>query len=237
MLIVQGMSVRRAGRAVLEGVSFQVAPGELVALLGRNGSGRTTLLEALMGLLPWHGQVCWRGGSLAGLAPHAVARLGVGHVPEGRGLFSDLSVEDNLRLGERPGRAQRALGLAGAWALFPQLRERRRVAAGLLSGGEQQMLALARALVPGPELLLIDEPTEGLSPQAAQAVIQTLQGLKAQGVAMLVAEQKTAVALHCADRALVLRQGHVAFDGPPRDAGSLPPDVEGLAGSDAASAP
>jgi branched-chain amino acid transport system ATP-binding protein len=237
MLIVQGMSVHRAGRAVLEGVSFQVAPGELVALLGRNGSGRTTLLEALMGLLPWHGQVCWRGGSLAGQAPHAVARLGVGHVPEGRGLFSDLSVEDNLRLGERPGRGQRALGLAGAWALFPQLRERRRVAAGLLSGGEQQMLALARALVPGPELLLIDEPTEGLSPQAAQAVIQTLQGLKAQGVAMLVAEQKTAVALHCADRALVLRQGHVAFDGPPRDAGPLPPDVEGLAGSDAASAP
>lgn len=237
MLSVKGLSVSRGGREVLQRVSFDVAPGELVVLLGRNGSGRTTLLEALMGLRPSRGQVLWQGETLQGLAPHLVARRGVGHVPEGRGIFADLSVEDNLRLGERPGRAQQALGVEGVWALFPVLQQRRRQAAGVLSGGEQQMLALARALVPGPRLLLIDEPTEGLSPQATQAVIQTLQRLKTQGVALVVAEQKTAVALSCADRALVLRQGRVVAAGPPSVVAPVPPGAEGAQASDVAWSP
>lgn len=213
-----GLRVRglRAGYGlgqVLRGVDLDVGEGEIVALLGRNGSGRSTTAKALMGLVPAQGQVSWRGTPLLGLAPHQIARLGLGYVPESRDVFPHLSVRDNLRLGQkrRPGR----WGLAQAWALFPGLREREGVLAGALSGGEQQMLALARCLMGEPGCLIVDEPTEGLAPQLVARVAEVLRLLRGQGLAVLLMEQKLDMALGLSDRVLVMGHGETVFDGRP----------------------
>jgi len=202
---------------VLHGVDFEVAPGEIVALLGRNGAGRSTTARALMGLVEATGDVRWRGASLRGLAPYAVARRGLGYVPESRDVFPRLTVHENLLLGCKPGAARGASAAAfeRMYALFPRLRERRDTDAGVLSGGEQQMLALARTLMGEPGLLLVDEPTEGLAPQVVAQVAHALEGLRAQGLGILLIEQKLTIALEISHRLYVMGHGRIMFEGTP----------------------
>ena len=224
MLQLDALKAGHGRSQVLQGVDLAVRCGEIVVLLGRNGAGRTTLLKAVMGLLPARGHVCWMGKEILGLPPHRIARLGVGYVPEGREVFAALTVAQNLALG----RKRRAQAAALRWSddalfdLFPALAERRRVAAGALSGGEQQMLALARTLAGEPRLMLVDEPTEGLAPRIVDQVSLALRRLRADGVAVLVAEQKLTLALDIADRCVALGRGAVVFEGTPAQLSAAP---------------
>ena len=214
-LQVQGLSAGYGGAPVLQGVHLQLAPGEVLALLGRNGSGRSTLARALMGLIPATGQVTWQGQPLHGLPPHQRARAGVGYVSESRDVFPRLSVRHNLLLGEQPGQRHRPQALDDLLALFPALARRLHAPAGVLSGGEQQMLALARCWMGQPRLMLIDEPTEGLAPQVVAQLAQALRHFQAQGAAVLLIEQKRQLALTVASRCAVMGHGRVVFDGTP----------------------
>jgi branched-chain amino acid transport system ATP-binding protein len=207
---------------VLQGVELGVNEGEIVALLGRNGSGRSTLARALMGLVDCEGEILWQGRELLGLRTFEIARAGIGYVPEDRAIFPRLSVEQNLLLGQQRGRPGR-WGVADLYELFPPLGARRRVEAGRLSGGEQQMLALCRTLMGNPQLVIVDEPTEGLAPQLVEQVGAFLQRLGAEGIAVLLVEQKLAIALAVSQRALVMGRGRIVFDGSP---GQLLADAE-----------
>jgi len=204
---------------VLHGVAFDVAPGEIVALLGRNGSGRSTTAKALMGLVEARGEVSWQGATLRGLSACAIARRGLGYVPESRDVFPRLTVHQNLLLGCKPWTPRRAAqaGIERMIALFPRLAERRDTEAGVLSGGEQQMLALARTLMGEPRLLLIDEPTEGLAPQVVAQVARALVALRERGIGILLIEQKLTIALEIAQRCLVMGHGRIVFEGTPAD--------------------
>lgn len=211
MLKVTNLHAAYGSHAVLRGLSFSVAPGEIVALLGRNGSGRSTLAKALMGQVAATGQVSWQQQALLGMPPHSIARCGLGHVPEGRDAFPGLSVHQNLLLGLKPGDSEALLDQA--YALFPALRKRQHTQAGVLSGGEQQMLSLARALMGRPRLLVADEPCEGLAPQLVESVGQALAGLRSQGVGVLLIEQKLTLVRALADRVLVMGRGEIVFEG------------------------
>jgi branched-chain amino acid transport system ATP-binding protein len=200
---------------VLHGVTMRVGPGEIVALLGRNGSGRSTTAKAVMGLVRTQGRIDWRGRSLRGLPPYQVARRGIGYVPESRDVFPRLTVHQNLELGRQPGRRDARWSFEDMYALFPRLRERRDVEAGVLSGGEQQMLTLCRSLMGDPGLLLIDEPTEGLAPRVVEQVAAFLLALKARGIAVLLVEQKLTIALEISERCVVMGHGRVVFEGTP----------------------
>lgn len=215
MLKVDNLHAYYGKSHVLHGVNFEVRPGEIVALLGRNGSGRSTLARALMGLIPASGQVWWQGQPLHGRPPHQRARAGVGYVSESRDVFPRLSVRHNLLLGEQPGQRHRPHALDDALALFPALARRINTPAGVLSGGEQQMLALARCWMGQPRLMLIDEPTEGLAPQVVAQLAQALRHFQAQGVAVLLIEQKRQLALTVASRCAVMGHGRLVFDGTP----------------------
>lgn len=216
MLEIRHLVAGYAGLQVLRGVDLQVCPGEIVGLLGRNGAGRSTVLRALMGLVPATGQVRWQGRELLGLPTHEVARAGVGYVPEGREIFPGLSVEQNLALGLPPGRRQSAHWPIGeVWKRFPALAARRQVPGGVLSGGEQQMLTLARSLQGDPGLVLVDEPTEGLAPAVVSQVADLLQSMRQRGLAVLLVEQKLGIALDLCDRVAVLGHGLVVFEGTP----------------------
>ncbi len=212
---------------VLHGVDLAVGAGEIVALLGRNGSGRSTTVKAAMGLVEGRGSVRWRGEEVLGRKPFEIARLGLGYVPESRDVFPTLSVHENLMLGERPRpRGWRRGGLPGGepaphwscdalYALFPPLAARRHTEAGVLSGGEQQMLSLARTLGGGPQLVMVDEPTEGLAPKLVEVVAGCLLELQRRGVAVLLVEQKLTIALEVSQRCAVMGQGRIVFDGTP----------------------
>lgn len=213
MLNVRKLSVAYGAQLAVRGVDLDVAPGEVVALLGRNGSGRSSLARALMGLQPSSGQVRWLGQSLEGRAAHERARLGLGHVPEGRDVFPALSVHQNLLLGLKPGAG--AQSLAQAYALFPALAERRHTSAAVLSGGEQQMLSLARTLLGEPRLLIVDEATEGLAPQVVARVAQVLSERRAAGVGILLIEQRLGLVQGLADRVLLMGRGEIVFSGTP----------------------
>ncbi len=213
MLKVRGLSVWHGPVQALREVDLDLAPGEVLAVLGRNGSGRSSLARALMGLVPVSGQMTWKTDSLAGRPVHQMARLGLSYVPETRDVFALLSVHDNLRLGARGGDVRARL--ARVCELFPQLHARLHQRAGVLSGGEQQMLSLARALMVDPQLLIADEPTEGLAPHLVQRVGQVLRQQAQQGAAVLLMEQKLDLCLQLADRVLVLGRGQVVFSGSP----------------------
>lgn len=203
------------GRAhVLQGVDLSVAPGEIVALLGRNGAGRSTLARAVMGLVERRGRLLWRGRETAGLRTFEIARLGIGYVPESRDVFPGMTVEQNLVLGQKAAKAGRWT-IADVYRLFPALAQRAGVQAQHLSGGEQQMLALGRTLMGDPALMLVDEPAEGLAPMVVAQLAACLDELRRQGMAILLIEQKLDFALDIADRAYVLGHGAVVFTGTP----------------------
>ncbi|MBN3765541.1 ABC transporter ATP-binding protein [Burkholderia sp. Ac-20365] len=200
---------------VLHGVSLRIEAGEAVALAGRNGSGRSTLAKAIMGFVRTQGEIALAGQALEGLRAFEIARLGIGYVPEQRDVFPTLSVRENLLLGvkPRPGKQAARFTLDDAHTLFPVLRERARTKAGALSGGEQQMLSVARALLGDPDLVVIDEPTEGLAGQVVTQLAAALQLLRERGVAMLLIEQRLVIADRIASRIAVMGHGEIVFDG------------------------
>ncbi|BAO83318.1 MAG: ABC transporter ATP-binding protein [Betaproteobacteria bacterium] len=200
---------------ILHGVQFKVAPGEIVALLGRNGSGRSTTAKAIMGLVDTEGSIVWKGQRIGGRKPYEVAHLGIGYVPESRDIFPKLTVQQNLLLGVKSGRSKNSWSFDDMYAMFPRLKEREHTEAGVLSGGEQQMLTLCRTLMGDPELIIIDEPTEGLAPKIVEQVAAFLQTLKARRVSVLLIEQKLTIALQISDRALVMGHGSIVFDDTP----------------------
>ncbi len=217
MLTVSDLHAGHGQGRVLHGVDLQVGEGEIVGLLGRNGSGRSTLLKTIIGQLAGSGSIMFRGEPVLGLPAFEIARRGIGYVPENRSVFPTLTVAQNLLLGEKPGRSARARpsrwSLADMYSMFPPLKARAHTAAGVLSGGEQQMLAICRTLMGDPDLVMVDEPTEGLAPQRVAQVAEVLTTLKARGVSVLLVEQKLAVVLQIADRCCVMGHGRIVFDG------------------------
>jgi branched-chain amino acid transport system ATP-binding protein len=212
-LSLQGVDALYGDSHVLHGVSFEVGAGRVLALLGRNGAGKTTCMSAIIGFVPPRkGAIRLFGEPIAGLAPEAIARKGVGFVPQGRRVFQTLSVRENLQVSERRGSFSN-WNLASVFELFPQLEERAGQAAGSLSGGEQQMLAIARALMGNPRVLLMDEPSEGLAPLVVAEVGRTIARLKAEGQSILLVEQNVQLALELADEVVILNTGRVAFTG------------------------
>jgi len=205
---------------VLHGVDLQVAPGEIVALLGRNGSGRSTTAKAIMGLVDTQGGIAWKGRPLAGLKPYEIAHRGIGYVPENRDIFPRLTVHQNLQLGEKSGARNPRWSFEDMYAMFPRLRERQHTEAGVLSGGEQQMLTMCRTLMGDPDLILIDEPTEGLAPKLVEQVGELLAEISRRGVAILMVEQKLAIALKISSRLYVMGHGRIVFQGGPSDFGA-----------------
>jgi branched-chain amino acid transport system ATP-binding protein len=198
---------------ILHGLSLHVDDGEVVALLGRNGAGKTTTMRAITGLTPPRaGEILYRGENIAGLPPHRIARLGIALVPETRGIFSYLTARENLEIARRPGSGAT---LEALLERFPKLRDVLDRKGRHLSGGEQQMLAIARALLTGPRLVLLDEPSQGLAPLVVEAVVGTLRDLKREQVAMLLVEQNAEMALHLADRVYVIDHGTIVFEGTP----------------------
>ena len=216
MLEVENLHAHYGKSHVLHGVNFTVGEGEVVSLLGRNGSGRSTTAKAIMGLVQAKGTVRWRGQPLLGKPPHEIARLGVGYVPENKDVFPRLTVHQNLMLGQKGSATRTRWDFDDMYALFPRLRERQHVPAGVLSGGEQQMLTLCRTLMGEPALMLIDEPTEGLAPQVVEQVAAFLQILKGERMSMVLIDQKLSFALAISDRILVMGHGEVVFNGSPQ---------------------
>ena len=210
---------------VLHGVTLDVKPGEIVSLLGRNGSGRSTTVKTVMGLVNGQGSVAWNGEEILGKHAFDIAHRGIGYVPENRDIFPKLTVHQNLQLGEkgRRARGRNGSGKAPRWSfddmyqLFPRLKERQHTEAGVLSGGEQQMLTLCRTLMGDPELIMIDEPTEGLAPKIIELVAAFLKELKRRGLSVLLVEQKLTIALEISERCYVMGHGRIAFEGTPAD--------------------
>ncbi len=202
---------------VLHGVHFDVRDGEIVALLGRNGSGRSTTVKAIMGLVNCAGSVQYQKQELLGKKAFEIAQAGIGYVPENRDIFPTLTVYQNLLLGQKRGAKNARWGFDDMYKLFPRLKERQHTEAGVLSGGEQQMLTLCRTLMGDPELIMIDEPTEGLAPKIVELVAEYLRELKRRGISVLLVEQKLTIALEVADRCLVMGHGQIVFEGTPAE--------------------
>lgn len=216
LLELQGVTTGYRGLPVLRGLSLCLEEGEAIALLGANGMGKTTTLRLISGLLsPWQGEVVWEGRRIGGLPPERVARLGISHVPEGGGIFSSLTVEENLRLSLYSRRDPRGFQEDVEWVLelFPSLRKRYRSGAGVLSGGERQMLAIGRAFLTRPRLLLLDEPSLGLSPLLSKQLVAVLREMVGKGIAILLVEQNLHLALELVQRAYILQGGQVVYAG------------------------
>ena len=197
---------------VLRGVTLEVAQGEIVSLLGRNGVGRSTTIKAIMGHVRRTGSVRFKSAGLEGMTAFEIARAGIGYVPESRDIFPTLTVEQNLILGIKHGRPSR-WSLTDMYRMFPRLQERRHAHAGFLSGGEQQMLTLCRTLMGDPELIMIDEPTEGLAPKIVEAVAGYLQELRRRGISVLLVEQKMDISLAISERVYLMGHGQIVFEG------------------------
>jgi branched-chain amino acid transport system ATP-binding protein len=215
MLKVENLHAFYGKSHVLHGVHFDVREGEIVALLGRNGSGRSTTAKAIMGMVECTGTIDWNGRHTMGCKPYEIAHLGIGYVPENRDIFPKLTVHQNLLLGQKGAKAKSRWSFEDMYEMFPRLRERQHTEAGVLSGGEQQMLTLCRTLMGDPELIIIDEPTEGLAPKIVELVGEYLKKLKDRGISVLLIEQKLTIAMHISDRALVMGHGSIVFEGTP----------------------
>ncbi len=217
MLEVENLHAFYGKSHVLHGVHFGVGEGEIVALLGRNGSGRSTTAKAVMGMVDCTGTITWKGQPTLGRKPYEIAHLGIGYVPENRDIFPKLTVHQNLMLGQKRANQKGRWSFDDMYRMFPRLKERQHTEAGVLSGGEQQMLTLCRTLMGDPELIMIDEPTEGLAPKIVELVAEYLRELKRRGISVLLVEQKLTIALEVADRCLVMGHGQIVFDGTPAE--------------------
>ncbi|EJL75268.1 ABC-type branched-chain amino acid transport system, ATPase component [Variovorax sp. CF313] len=215
MLKLQDIHAYYGKSHVLHGVSFDVHPGEIVALLGRNGSGRSTTAKAIMGLVHAEGGLHWKGQDILRRKAYEIAHFGIGYVPENRDIFPKLTVHQNLLLGQKGSGKGSRWSFDDMYGMFPRLKERQHTEAGVLSGGEQQMLTLCRTLMGDPDLIIIDEPTEGLAPKIVELVGQYLRTLKDKGISVLLIEQKLTIAMQISDRALVMGHGSIVFDGTP----------------------
>jgi branched-chain amino acid transport system ATP-binding protein len=212
ILRVEGIHTDYGLVHMLQGVSLEIAQGQVLALLGRNGAGKTTVIKSIMGLVPPRaGRVLYKGADITGLPPHLVARRGVAYVPAGRGIFSTLTAVENLAIVPRAGTGT----LDDVFRRFPKLAELKDRLGRFLSGGEQQMLAIGRAIMTGPSLMLLDEPSQGLAPLVLESIVEMLSGLKREGLAMLLVEQNIDTAVALADRVVILDQGAKVFEGTP----------------------
>jgi branched-chain amino acid transport system ATP-binding protein len=200
---------------VLHGVSFDINSGEIVSLLGRNGSGRSTTAKTIMGLVECQGSIEWNGQAIVDKKAYQIAHLGIGYVPENRDIFPKLTVHQNLMLGQKGKGEGSRWNFDDMYGMFPRLKERQHTEAGVLSGGEQQMLTLCRTLMGDPDLIIIDEPTEGLAPKIVAQVGQYLETLKQKGISVLLIEQKLTIAMDISDRVLVMGHGSIVFSGTP----------------------
>ena len=219
MLDVQDMHAYYGKSHILQGVTMNIQEGEIVALLGRNGVGRSTTCKAVMGEVEPHGSVSFKGQQIAGKKAYEIANLGIGYVPENRDIFPGLTTRQNLTLGLKPGQkdGQGRWSMQDMFTLFENLERRADVEASVLSGGEQQMLTMCRTLMGDPDFIMIDEPTEGLSPQMTQKVAELLQEIAKRGIATLLVEQKLAIAMDIAHRVYVMGHGQVVFEGTPQE--------------------
>ncbi|MFQ5898023.1 MAG: ABC transporter ATP-binding protein [Candidatus Methylomirabilia bacterium] len=217
MLEVRGLHAYYGKSHILQGVSFDVREGEIVSLLGRNGVGRSTTLKAIMGEVAPQGSIKFKGDEIVGLKTHEIAHKGLGYVPENRDIFPTLTVRQNLILGEKNSRGGGRWSIEDAFELFPNLRQRADFQGGVLSGGEQQMLTICRTLMGDPDLIMIDEPTEGLAPQLVKRLSELLEEIAGRGVSILLVEQKLTIALRISQRVFVMGHGQIVFEGSPDD--------------------
>ena len=201
---------------VLHGVNLSIPPGCIMALLGRNGSGRSTTAKAIMGAVHGAGSVRWKGQEILGRRTFEIAHLGIGYVPEERDIFPRLTVHQNLMLGQKSGQRSANWDFDDMYELFPRLKERQHTEAGVLSGGEQQMLTLCRTMMGDPSLVIVDEPTEGLAPRIVEQVAQFLKALRSKGVSVLLIEQKLTIAMAISDHCAIMGHGRIVFDGTPQ---------------------
>ena len=217
LLALEALQVAYGGIRAVKGISLEIQPNELVCLIGANGAGKTTTLKAITGMLqPAGGRILYDGQDITAMKPHLVSRRGLALVPEGRGVFAQLTIEENLAMGAyaRRDRAGVASDIERTYTLFPRLKERRRQTAGTLSGGEQQMLAISRALMSRPKLLLLDEPSMGLAPLMVERIFEVIRAISAEGVTLLLVEQNARLALEVSHRGYVLESGLVSLSGP-----------------------
>ena len=220
MLDVEDLHAYYGKSHILHGVTFHVGEGEIVSLLGRNGAGRSTTIKTIMGEVRPTGSIRLKGARIDGLKSHEIARKGLGYVPENRDIFPTLTVRENLLLGMKAakyGKAKPRWSMEDMFELFPRLRERADAPGGVLSGGEQQMLTICRTLMGDPDLIMVDEPTEGLAPMLVQLVRDLLERIAGRGVAILLIEQKLTIAMAISHRLYVMGHGRIVFEGTPRD--------------------
>ena len=215
MLKIENLHAFYGKSHVLHGVSFDIKTGEIVSLLGRNGSGRSTTARSIMGLVECQGSIEWNGDPILDKKAYQIAHLGIGYVPENRDIFPKLTVHQNLMLGQKGKGEGSRWSFDDMYAMFPRLKDRQHTEAGVLSGGEQQMLTLCRTLMGDPDLIIIDEPTEGLAPKIVALVGQYLETLKQKGISVLLIEQKLTIAMDISDRVLVMGHGSIVFSGTP----------------------
>jgi branched-chain amino acid transport system ATP-binding protein len=225
MLVLENVSVNYGAIEALRGISMRVEKGEVVTLIGANGAGKTTTLRTITGLLePREGRVMFEGEDISGTATHKLVKRGISMSPEGRGVFANLSVRENLQMGAylQKNRAEVAAGMKRVFEMFPRLKERESQKAGTLSGGEQQMLAIGRALMSKPRLLLLDEPSLGLAPLVVHTIFEAIDDIRSKGTTILLVEQNAHAALGHSDRAYVLETGEITMHGPSKDLASDP---------------
>ena len=217
MLKVSNLHAFYGKSHILRGINLTVDKGEIIALLGRNGVGRSTLVKSIMGLVPTTGSILFKDKEIVGNATHDIALKGIGYVPENRDVFSTLTVKENLLLGVKDKNVKAEWTVEEMFSLFPNLKERADVIASAISGGEQQMLTMCRCLMGNPEFMMIDEPTEGLSPQMVETVAELLKKIASKGIAILLVEQKLTIALKLARRVYLMGHGEIVFEGTPKE--------------------
>jgi branched-chain amino acid transport system ATP-binding protein len=217
LLQVQDLHAFYGKSHILHGVTFDIGAGEIVSMLGRNGVGRSTTIKSIMGDVAPRGSIRFRDREIAGMKPHQIARLGLGYVPENRDIFPSLTVRQNLYLGQKSAKKTGRWSMADMFKVFPRLEERGDTPAGVLSGGEQQMLTMCRTLMGDPDLIMIDEPTEGLAPMMVELVAKLLSEIAGRGISILLVEQKLTIALKISHRLYVMGHGEIVFSGTPAD--------------------